>query len=159
MAVAWLPVHTWPKKGYTTPIKWGRDHEAVARTAYVHHYSAQHEDFSVKESGLIISAEHPYLAASPDGIVTCSCHEQGIKEIKCPYSYREGTIEDMRSSSDCYLGENLMLKRDHQYYAQTNTSYLSVSLNFVTSWSGCLVDIMCSVYILTRNIWPLLCES
>jgi len=36
------------------------------------------------------------MAASPDGIVNCVCHGQGILEIKCPYTHRYESVEEAK---------------------------------------------------------------
>ena len=33
----------------------------------------QHQSFSVKESGLILDPMYPFVGASPDGVITCTC--------------------------------------------------------------------------------------
>ena len=47
-----------------------------------------HVDLNVAASGLIINPDLPWIGASPDGVVTCACHECGMVEIKCPFSER-----------------------------------------------------------------------
>lgn len=42
----------------------------------------------VVNSGLLVSLSHPYLAASPDGLV----HDDIVVEIKCPYKVRDMQI-------------------------------------------------------------------
>jgi len=37
---------------------------------------------SVEECGFFINTECPFMGASPDGIVTCECCDEGICEIK-----------------------------------------------------------------------------
>jgi hypothetical protein len=43
-----------------------------------------------RDSGLIVSAAYPFLASSPDLIVTCECHPDNTRlcEIKCPFSIK-----------------------------------------------------------------------
>ena len=55
--------------------------------------------------------------ASPDGLVSCSCHGNGILEIKCPYKYKycfDGWEED----NDFPLDDKLNIKIGHKYYYQ-----------------------------------------
>ena len=49
---------------------------------------SSHENFTVEITGLHVDVEKPFLGASPDGLTTCSCHGQGLVEIKCPYKNR-----------------------------------------------------------------------
>jgi hypothetical protein len=51
-------------------LKWGRENEIVARREYIKHMEAEHINFSFRNSGLIINPVHPYLGASPDGVMT-----------------------------------------------------------------------------------------
>ena len=44
-----------------------------------------HSSFLVVDAGLFLSSTYPYLGASPDGIVSCSCCGGGCLESKCPY--------------------------------------------------------------------------
>ena len=42
---------------------------------------------TVSESGLWLNSQWPYMGASPDGIVVCSCHGTGVCEIKVYFHY------------------------------------------------------------------------
>lgn len=84
-------------------------------------------DVSVIESGLTLCQSHPFIGASSDGCVI-EDREEGVIEIKCPYSIDNHNITKMQindildlqhsgfclQTSDC--GTNL--KRSHGYYAQ-----------------------------------------
>lgn len=62
--------------GHLPAIRWGKDNEPVARTAYEHE-----RQITVEFAGFV---PHPTIAdagCSPDGFAT----EQGLIEIKCPY--------------------------------------------------------------------------
>lgn len=51
---------------------------------------------SVQDCGLFIDARRPWLAASPDGIVTDSRTGQWLLclEVKCPFKHRNRRVED-----------------------------------------------------------------
>ena len=66
----------------TSATKWGCQHEKTALEEYKLSNSDWHENFRVSDSGLFISVEYPFIGASPDGLVECSCCGQGICEIK-----------------------------------------------------------------------------
>ena len=76
-------------------IRWGIDHEPDAlRYFYAEHFG-KHQEFKTEKSGLYICKDHPYIAASPDGFMSCKCHGLLPQEIKCPYNIREiAKIED-----------------------------------------------------------------
>lgn len=61
---------------------WGCAHEKEARLKYEQITSLSHTNFEVLECGLFINCEFPFVGASPDGLVSCSCCGDGICEIK-----------------------------------------------------------------------------
>ena len=66
----------------TEAIKWGCEHEGVAREKYKTMYQPFHNRFSLTESGLFIHPDYPFMGASPDGLVSCLCCGEGVCEIK-----------------------------------------------------------------------------
>lgn len=78
--------------------------------------------FQVKASGFIINPDLPWIGASPDGMVTCTCHGDGVLEIKCPFNSRDRSLnESCRDSSFCLcIGEDgtMELKTDHKFMYQ-----------------------------------------
>jgi len=66
----------------TEATKWGCQPERTAREAYRNHQKERHANFTVTDSGLFLSTEHPYMGASPDGMVNCKCCGAGACEIK-----------------------------------------------------------------------------
>ena len=61
----------------------GKKEEPKAIKAYqVTRMEQNHLNFRVESSGLIMSCENSYLAASPDGLVSCCCCGEGILEVK-----------------------------------------------------------------------------
>ena len=66
----------------TAATVYGCEHEAQARNRYSAMFSPSHDSFEVKTCGLFLSASHPFIAASPDGIVKCLCCGEGVCEIK-----------------------------------------------------------------------------
>ena len=65
-------------------LKWGRLNEEKARQQYQALMSTKHTNFSVKQCGLHINPQYPFLGATPDGTISCSCCGNGLLEIKCP---------------------------------------------------------------------------
>jgi hypothetical protein len=59
------------------------------------------------------------IGASPDGLVE---ERNGIFEVKCPYSVRNGTIAEACNCKDFYLSVNengiIRLRESHNYYHQ-----------------------------------------
>ena len=82
---------------------WGNKNENDTRNKYCKFMSESHVNHSVNLSGLILNPNFPYLGASPDGIVNCSCCGVGCLEINCPSKYRDNLIEHMIFGSCGYL--------------------------------------------------------
>uniref|UniRef100_A0A8D0CWJ7 YqaJ viral recombinase domain-containing protein n=1 Tax=Sander lucioperca TaxID=283035 RepID=A0A8D0CWJ7_SANLU len=81
----------------TRAMSWGVQMEAAAVRRYQEMKSAAlGRSVSVQDCGLFIDARRPWLAASPDGIVTDSQTGQWLLclEVKCPYKHRQRTVED-----------------------------------------------------------------
>ena len=108
-------------KAVSSACQYGCEHEDVAREKYIESYSRIHETFFVVKSGLILHPSYPFLGATPDGIVNCSCCGSGVLEIKCPFRCKEKSFEDAASQKSFCLEEDngdLRLKVDHTYYYQ-----------------------------------------
>ncbi len=104
-------------------LKWGRENEPVARDLYIKNQKSKHSKFEVKECGLFLDKEYPYLGASPDALVSCFCHGEGLLEIKCPWTYRNYTASKFAEQSDTFLlsaknSKKLHLDKKHSYYYQ-----------------------------------------
>ena len=68
--------------------------------------------------------DYPFLGASPDGIVTCDCCPPAVVEVKCSYTHRDKTLEELQAvvsngadPSMC-LDADMTLKKSHRYYTQ-----------------------------------------
>jgi hypothetical protein len=92
-------------------IEHGRRYETQAVAKY-----AEETGCNVTQCGTFVSLSHPFLAASPDGVV----NENLLLEVKCPYSARKRIITNVTvpylvksSNSDVYE-----LNHNHDYYYQ-----------------------------------------
>lgn len=65
-------------------LKYGREMEPIAKIEFMKMYRKKHKDVSFDECGIFLDVDHPYLAASPDLLVSCSCCGEGLVEFKCP---------------------------------------------------------------------------
>ena len=103
---------------------WGLLQEDVSKSKYLEIKKINSVDFSVSKSGLVISLKHPWLAASPDGLVYDPNFDppQGLVEFKNPYANRDKTVEEAASSKSFCLQLNkegkLCLPKNHNYYFQ-----------------------------------------
>ncbi|XP_065068517.1 uncharacterized protein LOC135693861 [Rhopilema esculentum] len=107
--------------GFTSKFTdFGKTIEPLARSSFIKTEEDKHANFSVILSGLIVNAEEPYLGASPDGIVTCSCHGKGVLEIKCPFNYKDGFDgwQHDKNFPLASLGPGFIMKKNHLYYYQ-----------------------------------------
>ena len=116
-------------------FRWGCKHEETARRQYEEVNKQLHSDLRVEDAGFRVSKEHPYIGASPDAYVRCSCCQSGILEIKCPFCAAEIGVDAASESKSFCLQKNdagdLTLKRDHQYFYQVQMQL------FVTDSSFC----------------------
>ena len=112
--------------GYYPKVKskatqWGLGNEALARKLYIKNSRKKHHNLHVSECGLFIDLEFPYIAASPDALVSCTCHEPGLLEIKCPWTHRGSTITQYATDKKSCLemvNNEPRLKRTHMYWYQ-----------------------------------------
>ena len=75
----------------------------------------------------ITNEPNPVIGVSPDGLVSCSCHDPGILEIKCPWSSRDQTIDHLVDGGNSFLEKvdgKISLSRKHQYYYQVQCQML-----------------------------------
>ncbi|XP_052567495.1 uncharacterized protein LOC120430793 [Culex pipiens pallens] len=65
---------------------YGKEHESNGIKEALNAFRAnKHRNVSGRNSGLVISPKHPYLAASPDHIISCDCCGIVTVEVKCPF--------------------------------------------------------------------------
>ena len=108
--------------------RYGCEHEATARAAFIHkRVTNRHTNFVCRESGLHLSKEYPFIAATPDGIISCDCCGEGLLEIKCPYTYCDKELPNKENYNKeemkrfCLEPDEegiLGLKLTHPYYYQ-----------------------------------------
>ena len=145
----------------TSPaLQWGKDHEAMARKHYAAHHRLhrKHTGVSCSDTGLWISTKFPFIAASPDGIVTCKVCGDGLVEIKNPYKNRKMTISELvhESESSGLICENnvIHLDRKHRYYDQIQTQLFAAEYewcDFVVHTSATNDNIHVERIFLDRN--------
>ena len=74
---------------HSQSLTWGRNNEGRAREAYREYAQREHMNFKIHSCGLFVDHNSPFLAASPDGLVSCDCCGAGVLEIKCPYTLKD----------------------------------------------------------------------
>ena len=106
--------------------EWGKQQESVAFKKYVEmQQESGHQGLFACSCGFMIDEAHPFLGASPDGVVhdPSSSSPFGLLEIKCPYASRnKQPLEAAYSSSFfCEISKEkneVKLKLSHPYYSQ-----------------------------------------
>ena len=68
--------------------------EADALHMHKDSMQATHDFFELKKCGLVLDSENPFIGASPDGIISCSCCGEGVVEVKCPFSCRDKSFDE-----------------------------------------------------------------
>lgn len=81
-------------KFYSKACAYGCQHEDKARSTYAEIMVQSHLSFAIKQCGLLLDPTNPFIGASPDGVVQCSCCGTGVLEIKCPYSCKEMPFDE-----------------------------------------------------------------
>lgn len=118
----------------TRAMSWGVQMEAeVVRRYQKMKSAAMARPISVRDCGLFIDARRPWLAASPDGIVTDNRTGQWLLclEVKCPYKHRHRRVEDACRTDPAFCLEIqdedgrqpkespvYRLKTSHSYFTQ-----------------------------------------
>ena len=82
-------------------LRWGRKNEDKAISDYKTEMVQNHGDFEMHTVGLLISTKYPFLGATPNGVVSCSCCGSGLLEVKCPYKYRDIIPSDITDANFC----------------------------------------------------------
>ena len=139
---------------------WGHKQEKRARELYCKEVGPNHEMFEIMDSGLVINPQYPYLGASPDGIVSCSCCGKGVVELKCPYTHRDDTIKNaaIKDKTFCVMEEEgrLKLRHDHAYYYQIQTQMYVCDVtycDFVVCMFGASFDIYIERVYQDKDLW------
>ena len=90
-------------------LRHGRMNEQPALCAY-----AKATGNVVRSSGLVVSQAHPFIAATPDGLVG----DFVTVEVKCPYVSRLKPVNPVTVPFLCEADGELTVKKDHDYYFQ-----------------------------------------
>ena len=128
----------WFSKDYKTEaMKYGLKEEPQARVKYIEATNNQ-----VKETGMWVNNDYPFLGASPDGLILHDKDVVGVLEIKCLQILKDCTVEDLinrskteknpKLSSQCFkiVDDKLILKKGSPYYYQIQLQMLVTGVKF-----------------------------
>ena len=143
----------------TEATDYGFKHEKVARDILTEYLSNIHENISVGDSGLFRSEVYPYLGASPDGILECSCCETiFVIEIKCPIKATKMPLTELAISDESfcmeYVNGEYILKTDDAYYYQVQLQMFLHKQKHVT-FLFIQEKLLCArLFFLMKYFWP-----
>ena len=100
-------------------MQYGIDHEKDALSTFFNIFNAIHSNARLTSTGVVLYKEYPFIAGSPDGILSCDCcPESFLIECKCPYRLRDTGVSNWRILE--YFDGNQVLKSSHTYTNQIN---------------------------------------
>ena len=99
---------------YSKDTERGKIMEKGALQAFERVMQQSHQQAEIKQAGLHILTDLPFIRASPDAIVTCQCHGTALVEIKTT----KVVGEDICGLANGILGTK------HKYYAQVQCQML-----------------------------------
>ena len=118
-------------------ISYGRKNESQAVSSYINYQKSKGKFVQIESRGLYIGKVFPWLAASPDVIVTDfskARHSKGCLEIKCPYMCERRTVTDAcKSINGFYLADvdgKTELLKSYMYFYQVQTQIHVTCLNW-----------------------------
>lgn len=115
-------------------IRWGREREIPAIKSYEKIAQSKHRNLVLTETGLNICKENPWLAATPDRMISCQCCGAGCLEVKNPSKYKDNTIREMITSKDSCLkvspGGEIHLDKKHKFYVQVQLQMYATSTEY-----------------------------
>ncbi|XP_037514635.1 uncharacterized protein LOC119391001 isoform X2 [Rhipicephalus sanguineus] len=103
-------------------VLYGVANEPVAKERLLEHLQTTHTNARIEACGLMVHPNYPLLGCSPDGIFLCDCHDPALVEVKCLFSLRDCSPQDLVAEGQKRKGfcltANGTLKESHAYYYQ-----------------------------------------
>ena len=120
-----------------------------AATTYGCTYEKEAIGFIIQSCGFIVDQESPFLGASPDSLVECTCCGRGVLEVKCPFRAKEAySLEQVAEEHKDFClqllpSKTLKHSRNHAYYLRcqlqiytTKRAYCDFVVWHSCSWSS-----------------------
>ena len=115
-------------------------------SVYYELYLSDHHNVKVEESGLFLDKSFPFVGATPDRIISCSCCGNACLEVKCLYSINY-TSPDAADVFLPYLKRSngkITLNRSRQYFTQCQVQIGVTGLNscyfFIWTQHGFVIE-------------------
>lgn len=133
----------WESPVKAASLEYGHANEAKARQSFEEKFP----NLTVRESGLWVNSEYPFLAASPDGLLyDIDLDSHGVLEIKCPMSLKathpknfSKALSKKQMAAFCLTedGGEVKLNTKHAYYyqVQMQMGVLQRAWCFFVVWS------------------------
>ncbi|XP_041862020.1 uncharacterized protein LOC121652935 [Melanotaenia boesemani] len=133
----------WEPPVKAVSLEYDHVNEAKARQSFVEKFP----NMTVRETGLWVNSEYPYLAASPDGLLhDRDLDSHGVLEIKCPISLKEAHPKDFYTALSkkqlagfCLKvdGDEVTMSKKHAYYyqVQMQMGVLQREWSYFVIWS------------------------
>ncbi len=104
----------------TEAMQYGISTEINAKLKFAQLMQQMHVGYEQDECGLLVLPKRPYIAATPDLLISCLCHGEGLCEIKCPYTIKEETriTPENYSHLKRLSSGQVTLKKSSPYYFQ-----------------------------------------
>ena len=127
----------------TKAVIYGCKHEADAIKAYEAEMIKSHVDFKLSQCGLVINREYPWIHATPDFLVSCSCCGLGCGEVKCPLCIDRCDFDSyVLKKNSCLekVAGKFQLKRSHNYFFQVQQQLFTLPERKYNDFVVCAFD-------------------
>ena len=125
-------------------LKYGRNMEHNAVNSFLEIFKKTHKNVIIQECGLFLHEDLPFIGASPDRIVSCSCCGQSCLEVKCPFSINYMSPKNANLQYIVKDGNHSKLKTSHKYYTQCQLQMAVTKLkeSYFVVWTphGMIID-------------------
>jgi len=135
----------------------GCKHEADAIKAYEAEIIKSHADFQLSQCSLVMNREHPWIHATPDFLVSCSCCGLGCDEVKCPLCIDRCDFDSYVLKENSCLEKvvgKFQLKHSHNYYFQVQQQLFTLPERKYNDFVVCGFDDAHHATIVKAMIYP-----
>ena len=115
---------------YLPALKYIRSMESDAARYIAEIFMNSHRNVIIKEYGLFLCEEIPFVGGIPDRIVECDCCGKSCLEIKCPFSIRHLSSDSPEANLPYIKRQNNMpkLSTNLKYYTQCQIQMAATKL-------------------------------